>query len=634
MKLASWIVDKRKWLFWITFAVALLCLYLMLKVTISSDLSKYLPPDSPMKQGITILQEEWSDLPLDMESSMSTELPMWIIAIAVVLVVVILVLASNSLIEPFLYLIAIGLAILINLGSNYITQGGSISDVTASIAALLQLVLSLDYSVMLANRFRQECSSIGDGNIDTITDAQAKEAMILAVRRSAGSVLGSGMTTVVGLLTLIYMSFRIGGEIGVVLAKGALCSMICIFTMLPAMILWARKLIAKTSKRPFNPPTKRLAGFSYKYRYAILIFTIILAVAAFFLRKGTKIAYILDTKVETPNVAILIYENQDEKAVTSLLDELNEEEGVNVAIGWGNTVGLCSNPFDLIANFPKLMELYEDAEGLMGMMPSESGEIELNMDTMDQFSHILKKENYSLALIDMNLKKDSDDTYALLDQMDEELSANSSGNHYMVGESVMAWELSKTFRAEMDRMTIITAAAIFLVVLLTFRSIVTPAVLVLMIQTAVYITMVIIQLQGSSIYYLAFLMVQSILMGATIDYAIVYSKYYKESRKSMGIADSITHSYRNSINVTLTSSTIIIVVTALLGFAFPNPTVGAICHTISMGNASALFMVLFLLPGILGAMDREKQTKQGTDRGLTKKDTGLSGTRERKIPTE
>ena len=94
-------------------------------------------------------------------------------------------------------------------------------------------------------------------------------------------------------------------------------------------------------------------------------------------------------------------------------------------------------------------------------------------------------------------------------------------------------------------------------------------------------------------------------MGATIDYAIVYSKYYKEARKTMGIADSIAHSYRNSVNVTLTSSSIIIVVTALLGFVFPNPAVGAICHTISMGNESALFMVLFLLPGILGSLDRE-----------------------------
>ncbi len=609
MKFARWFVDKRKWLFFVTLALAILCLFLMLKVTINTDMSRYLPADSSMKQGISIMQEEWSELPMNMDSGVSNELPMWIIAVAVVLVIVILIFASNSLVEPFLYLIAIGMAILINLGTNYITQGGSISDTTASISALLQLVLSLDYSVMLANRFRQECSVPGGGDISTISDEQAKEAMVLAVQRSAGSVLGSGMTTVVGLLTLVCMSFRIGGEIGVVLAKGALCSMICIFTMLPAMILWTRKLIVRTSKRPFNPPTERLSRFSFRYRYAILVFTILLSVAAFILRNGTKIAYILETKVETPHVAILIYENQDEEAVTSVLNDLNNNDGVNAAIGWGNTVGLCSDPVEFIKNLPDLMKLYENAEGLKGMMPSDSEEIQIDMDTLNQFADILKKENYSLALMDLNLKKDSDETYELLDQVDAELSENTSGDYYLVGESVMAWELSKTFRAEMDRMTLITAAAIFLVVLLTFRSIVTPAVLVLMIQTAVYITMVIIQIQGSSIYYLAFLMVQSILMGATIDYAIVYSKYYKEARRTMGIAQAITHSYRNSINVTLTSSTIIIVVTALLGFAFPNPTVGAICHTISMGNASALFMVLFLLPGLLGALDREKLSK-------------------------
>ena len=179
MGLAGWIVHRRKWLFWGTCAAALLCLYLMLKVTINTDMSQYLPSDSPMKQGVAILSEEWSDLPIELQSSISAELPMWIVAVAIVLVVVILVLTSNSLIEPFLYLGAIGMAILINMGSNYITQSGSISDVTASIAALLQLVLSLDYSVMLANRFRQECSSIGNGDIAAISDAQAEEAMVL-----------------------------------------------------------------------------------------------------------------------------------------------------------------------------------------------------------------------------------------------------------------------------------------------------------------------------------------------------------------------------------------------------------------------------------------------------------------------
>ncbi len=613
MSLSRWVVKNRKLLFFLTIAVALVCLYLMTRVTINSDMSRYLPDSSSMKKGLEIMQEEWSDLPLTMGSSMSTELPMWIVATAVILVVVILVLANSSFTEPFLYLFAIGMAILINLGSNYITQGGSISDVTASIAALLQLVLSLDYSVMLANRFRQECNVLGEGSIGQITDEQAETAMIYAVRRSAGSVLGSGMTTVVGLLTMVYMSFRIGGELGVVLAKGALCSMICIFTMLPALILWLRKLIDKTSKKPFNPSANGLARISFKYRFGILLIAVIVAAGAFVLRKGTRIAYILDTKVETPHVAILIYENEDEPAVTSLLKDLNGTEGVNAAVGWGNTVGVCSNPIDLILNLPELMELYQNAEGLKGMMPSDSEEIELNMDMLDQLSSLLKKEKHSLAIMDLNMPKESDETYAFFDRLNADLSEKTSGEYYLVGESVMAWELSKSFGEEMDRMTLITAGAIFLVVLLTFRSIVTPAVLVLMIQTAVYITMVIIRLQGNSIYYLAFLMVQSILMGATIDYAIVYSKYYKESRRTMGIADSIRHSYQNSMNVTLTSSSIIIIVTLLLGFAFPNPTVGTICHTISMGNASALFMVLFLLPGILGALDRGKKNLPTTE---------------------
>ncbi len=604
MKYAKWIVEKRRWLFFLTLAAAIVCAVLMMRVTISSDMSEYLPADSSMKQGIVILQKEWTSLPLEMSSSMATQLPTWIVVLAVVMVVFILVMANSSFTEPFLYLFTIGMAILINLGSNYFTQGGSISDVTASIAALLQLVLSLDYSVMLANRFRQECEAGGRGGMGKISDKEAEEAMVIAVRRSAGSVLGSGMTTVVGLLTMIFMSFRIGGELGVVLAKGALCSMICIFTMLPSLLLWARHIIARTSKKPFNPPTGGLAGVSFRYRYIILVCFIVLAVAAFILRSGTKIAYILDSNEDTGNVAILIYENEDEEAMASMLDELNASEEVNAAIGWGNTFGSVKDPADLILHMPELMQLYNNAKGLQSMMPSDMGEMELNADTLNQVSGMIRSENHSLALIDLNIPKESDENYAFFDWLNGELSTKMGGEYHLIGESVMAWELSKSFGDEMNRMTIITAGAIFLVVLLTFRSLATPAVLVMMIQTAVYITMVIIRLQGESIYYLAFLMVQSILMGATIDYAIVYSKYYNEARRSMGIAEAVKHSYRSSVNVTLTSSLIIIIVTFLLGFAFPNPTIGAICHTISMGTASALFMVLFLLPGILAALDR------------------------------
>ena len=168
----------------------------------------------------------------------------------------------------------------------------------------------------------------------------------------------------------------------------------------------------------------------------------------------------------------------------------------------------------------------------------------------------------------------------------------------------MAYEMATSFGQELTKMTLITAIAIFLVVLITFRSFLIPLLLVLMIQTAVYATMVIINLQGYSIYYLALLMVQSILMGATIDYAILYTGYYREFRRSMGKKEALSASYRGSMHTITTSGLIISIITWILGYAFPNPTIGEICFTISKGAACSLVLIILLLPGILAALDR------------------------------
>ena len=164
--------------------------------------------------------------------------------------------------------------------------------------------------------------------------------------------------------------------------------------------------------------------------------------------------------------------------------------------------------------------------------------------------------------------------------------------------------MSRTFRSELNQITIITALAIFIVVVVTFRSVLIPILLVALIQTAVYATMVVISLSGSGIYYLALLMVQSILMGATIDYAILFTNYYREKRLEMSIPDALQEAFRGSLGTILTSGSIIILCTFILGYAFPNPTIGQICHTIAKGAAAALILVVFVLPGSLAALDK------------------------------
>ena len=752
MKMAEWAVKKRRLLFWLTVVAAIVCAVLMLRLNVSSDMTVYLPDSSPMKQGLDILKEELGTS-ISFSSPVSSELPLWIVIAAVILVIAILVIASTSFLEPFLYLGTIGMAILINMGTTFFYHGGRLSDVTYSIAALLQLVLSLDYSVILSNRFRQELASARsadaesrcdhsetrvtgsekdrESGADASSDSSAQAAMARAIHAAAPSVFGSGLTTVVGLLTLSFMSFKIGAELGFVLAKGALTSMICIFTALPALLLFFHRGIGKTAKRPITLPTEKLASFSVRFRFPILVFFLVLAAAVFVLKDGTRIAYTLDNSrnpdasaASKQNVIIALYSNKDSDAMASLLNSLDGDQEIKAALAWENTLGLRGTRSELLDAIPALVDRLYSADGLLSMaeanmgeladagladqkgasasgenikepgteqgtesgnalrdsasrpagedsashpaegagsaleslpdketvmgylddyipilraLPAASSDEELTLDEyirelvstvsknpligaflgdeekqvlteipacLDMAGSALRMKEHSLLFIDAGYPKESDATFAFFDRVQQVFDESFSEKAYLIGESPMAWEMSTTFGAEMNRMTIITAASVFAVVLLVYRTFAVPLLLVFLIQTSVYITMVIIRLQGSSIYYLAFLMVQSILMGATIDYAIVYSGYYREERKRSDILESVAGSYRKSINTILTSSLIIIVATFVLGYAFPNPTVGQICHTIAKGAASSLAMVLFVLPGTEAALDR------------------------------
>ena len=183
-------------------------------------------------------------------------------------------------------------------------------------------------------------------------------------------------------------------------------------------------------------------------------------------------------------------------------------------------------------------------------------------------------------------------------------SEKLQGKYYLIGSTPMSLEMSKTFDGELNKITIITAIAIFLVVLITFRNFMVPLILVALIQCSVYVTMVAIHLFGSSMYYVALLIVQSILMGATIDYAIVFTNFYRDKREEKEMADAMKSAYKASIRTILTSGLVMALCTFLLGFAFEDPGVGQICHILAIGTTAALIMILFSLPGVRAACDR------------------------------
>ncbi len=987
---------------------------------------------SPEEKAIeSTIEKQFAQYTMELKNDEANSNPLTIglVIFALTLLFAILFLMCYSWTEPFLFIITIGFAVIINMGSNIFL--GSISNVTASVAAILQLVLSMDYSIILMNRYRQEL-----GVHDT-----RESAMKTAIVNAFASVTSSSLTTFIGLLMLVFMSFKIGFDLGIVLAKGVVISLFCVLTVLPGLILSCHDLIMKTEKPALHLNMRGFAVFSHKCRYIIAIGFVFLFIGAYFAQQNTQIYYALETPdpiadvFPTKNSIVMLYQNEDESKVANIVTELESHSKTKEVLGYSTTLGKSYNTAELsdllsdmdtdmtlepellnllyydyytddaqlsnitagqflnfiandvaknptfadhmdadmlsqaddmqrfsnantltkhmsiaeLANFldlhaedakqlllyyyieyggiatdrmtlpdfvdfvnndilsdetyadmiaentdttsiteqmntlqaftnveamttpipaeemaslldidiAQMQTLYSyyqmgqngtimpeaDSSAIAGMDPSmlggmdpsmidpsmyanmtpeqlamlqasmgspapqpetptepvlisvqemiqflleneqtksmldaetvaqlttayalinasiagtdytaedmatllglESKSVEqlylvhvskygdisdwnmsvqqfvnfilndvlTNKDFADQFTtsqtkdlrtaktlidavvsgkaytpetmttlmqslnngddfnantitllylyrdslqnadetrtmtletlasflanHIvddpkysemiddamrtdiqemydeLQEErkqlvgtNYTLMMIDTTLDNESTETSQFIGNLITRCDETLSHDYYLIGNSVMNYEMEQSFDRELFTITILTAVAVFLVVAITFRSIAIPAILVAIVQCGVYVTVTANGLLGYSIYYLALLIVQCILMGATIDYAILYTTYYQEFRQKDSIMKSMTRAYNGSIHTILTSGLIITIVTGVLGFMSADPTIAQICRVISIGAASAITLILLVLPSLLAVFDR------------------------------
>ena len=574
------------------------------------------------------------------------DVPLLLFVSAFFILVFILLIMCGSWFEPVLFLINIGMAVMINGGTNVFL--GEISYITSSIAAVLQLVLSIDYSIMLMNRYRQEKAA----------GLEKCEAMAAALRNCFAAISSSAMTTAAGLLALAFMRFRIGLDLGFVLAKGVLISLICVLTVLPGIVLMGDRLIEKTSKKTLRFSMGRLSRFSYRRRYALTVGFIVMFAAFFALQGGTRIAYTL-AKVDRiadifppENTMVIVYENRDEEAMAALDDTLAEYDGVTQVMSWPGLFGKAYAADELAGALGELSGSMgvEAGEGLsfdpsmlnmvytyyyMGSSVPEderkltipelfgyvhdtlmnnpifgrmiSPEIRETIagakEKLDSGMSMLKSDRWSRMVIYSTLPVESEKTEALMTMLTE-AGSRLTGEYYLIGNSAMSYEMQHSFSGELWTITLLTAAAIFLIVLISSRSFIVPALLVLIVQCGVYITVTVIGWQGYQIYFLALLIVECILMGATIDYGILFTSYYRENRKRLASPDALKTAYDGSIHSIMTSGLIIVLITGIFGYTYPDPTVAEICRTIAMGALSAILAILFMLPGMLAALDR------------------------------
>lgn len=629
--------------------------------------------------------------------------------------IIILFIMCDSWIDPLLILLTLAVAMLINMGTNAVFE--SVSDITKSIASVLQVVLSIDYSIMLMNRYRQEKKLTGN----------KYDAMKNALGNAFTAISSSSVTTIVGMLALVFMSFTIGMDLGLVLAKGVFLSLVSIFTVMPALLVICDKVMEKTAKKALHIKMDKLGSFSYKARYVISVVFVVLLVGSFFLKGNVSIDYTMANfneinEIFTPNNPIVVvYENGDEGKISALAEKLETESVVNNINAYSTTLGkklsykelaittgmdettvalmynyyfsekgeasekkialdnfiqflkndvATNEQFTLFftedgiaqlnamgsgmneemmkqelsskefAEYTKMDEVivgqlynfYDIAHGNMPegkialyefiqfivndvaqneqFKPYFTDEMSVKLTEakaeMDEGLKQLVGDKYSRLIINTSLSEESDETFNFIGNLEQDLEGTLQGEHYIVGNSAMAYEMSGSFPAEMNLITILTAMAIFLVVAIAFRSLSIPLILVCVIQCAVFITMSLAYFQGSGMYYLPLLIVQCILMGATIDYGILYASYYKEARKTLNIKAAVASSLNNAIHTIMTSGLILILVTLVLGLILSgtNQATSDILLTIAKGGICSSLLVVFILPSLLSALDR------------------------------
>lgn len=1041
-------------LMFVTLLMAAGCIFLIPRINVNSDMTKYLPDHSRMKQGIEILTTNFGEAQLnnanvkvmfshltnEERQQIATELgsldevngvsytiskdsvytkydllvpanidqksfgysvrseygddvivetsqdgatpPFSALAIAGALILIILLVMSQSWLEPVIYLIAIGVAVIINIGTNALLP--SVSITTNYIVAILQLVLSLDYAIVLSNRFRQEICP----------ERTLVEAMNRSIRKASAAILSSALTTVVGLIMLAFMRVKIGLDLGVVLAKGVVCSLMTTFTLLPSLLLIFHKAIVRTEKRTFIVPTDRLGWFATHHKISLAIASVLLFGVAFYYSRQTEISFSTngESKIEKifpkTNTIVTLYHTDEENAVFALSDSLKQDSNVMAVISYPTLLkqpytaeGLVtyirqmsvdmadympemdlsilnaetmhivyymrSHAADTLRiGFPDLMKFVQDhcltnpmfeqliseemrqqMDLLQTMMEPEKEEVtqtktatktqtqtptpqtqtgrkvsnvdanadvnqltqtkakakvnagatnavpvnavmrrlasfngdeltyylmtltdsvelyteksvrqmadyigstngqtkmvysfskngkrmtpleyvhfltddlfqrkalaklvneeqkkglqlrvqlmdaaatgtpmpademssvltqlgvrnasanhllalagkkqvqekevevavvedteskpdttavvvaqpvkhrksraELQAERFDQLMYggkkytseqmakhfkylgqsiepetvnmlycyygsinhyndslvmspeqllayvtdtlihldivsafldtttiqlldstqqqlsqamdMLSHEDYSMMIALTSLPDESEETYAFIDQMDEWLDEAFDESYYMIGESVMFSELKDGFNQEMTMVTLLTILAIFIIVAITFRSIIVPSILVMTVMTAVYVNVIVSGLASGQMLYLAYLIVQSILMGATIDYGILYATYYKANRKTMEKYEAAREAYHGSIRTIMTSGLIMVLGPGVMALLVDDVTISAIVGCISVGAAVAILLILFVLPGVLVACDKLVTSKK------------------------
>ena len=512
----------------------------------------------------------------DIKNIAMKELPIYVV-IAAVLSLVVLELTSGSFVVPFLFLLSIGLAILYNLGSNIIF--GETSYITQALTAVLQLGVTMDYSIFLLNSYEENKKRFPEDK---------NRAMGHAIANTFKSVAGSSVTTVAGFIALCVMTFALGRDLGIVMAKGVVIGVICCVTILPALVLFFDKPIEKTQHKLLMAKMDKPSAFITKhYKVWILVFLVFLF-PAIYGNNHTKIYYniaeslpaTLDSNVandELKNVfdmsnihMIMMDKNMDSKEKQKMLNEIDQVDGVKWSISMNSLIG------------PTIPD---------SMIPED-------------IKKIFKGKDYELAFICSEYGSATDEVNAQIKAIDKIVkSYDKSG--MVIGEAPLMKDLQDTTDADLVRVNVISIGAIFLIIMFLFKSISLPIILVAVIEFAIMINMAIPFYQGVSLPFVASIVIGAIQLGATVDYAILMTtRYQRERQRGKDKMESISIAHKTSMPSIISSGLSFFAATFGVSCYSQVEMIGSICTLLARGAIISMIVVLFVLPAMFMIFDK------------------------------
>ncbi len=577
-----------------------------------------------------------------------------IIVIAAGIILLVLLFTSKSYAEIPVLVITFGVAALLNKGTNFML--GKISFISNSVSIVLQLALAIDYAIIFCHRYSEEHETLAP-----------REATIAALSKAIPEIFSSSLTTISGLAALITMQFKIGGDLAFVLIKAIFFSLFTVFTLMPGLLMIFSKWIDKTQHRNFVPKITALGKMDVKTKYVVppVFFAVMIAACVLSMlcpycyglnnlstpRKDEKqiVRDKINSTFQKTNMVALVVPAGSYDKEAKLLADLEKYDEVDSTLGLSNTEAM--NGYMLTdklnpREFSELIEVdYEVAEVLYGAYAVhekdygkilnhldsygvplidmlmflhdevDKGYVSLDGDLKDELDDIytqvsdakaqLQSKKYSRMLVYLNLPEEGSDTFAFLDTIHKEADKYYNDKDiYVVGDSTSDRDLSSSFSRDNIIISVLSALFVIIVLLFTFKSAGLPILLILVIQGSIWINFSFPYLEHGKLYFLGYLIVNSIQMGANIDYAIVISNRYMTLKQTMNVEDAMVETLNQSFPTIITSGAILASAGVLIGQISTNGVISAIGVCLGRGTIISMVLVMAVLPQILLVGDK------------------------------